>query len=108
MDAFAWFSKGGTTPLFALGAGTAALVVVLRVYYGLRIRRLERELALLRVKHGEFTQGDITTVLGQAVSLEVQGDYAGAMVLLRLIAEKSTDSGTVKLANARLEQLANS
>src|SRR5262249_20845518 len=27
MDAFAWFSRDGATPLFALGAGTAALVV---------------------------------------------------------------------------------
>ena len=107
MDAFAWFSKDGSTPLFALGVGTAALVVLLRVYYGLRIRRLQRELALLRVKSGEFTEEDIATVLSHAVSLEVQGDRESARALLRLIAEKSRDSGTVKLANARLDRLAN-
>jgi len=107
MDAFAWFSKDGSTPLFALGVGTAALVVLLRVYYGLRIRRLQRELALLRVKTGESTEEDIATVLGHAVSLEVQGDRESARALLRLIAEKSRDSGTVKLANARLDRLAN-
>ena len=93
--------------MFALGVGTAALVVLLRVCYGLRIRRLQRELALLRVKSGEFTEEDIATVLGDAVSLEVQGDRESARALLRLIAEKSRDSGTVKLANARLDRLAN-
>jgi hypothetical protein len=107
MDALASFSADGTTPLFALGAGTAALVVLLRVYYGLRIRRLQRELALLRVKSGEFTEKDIATVLGHAVSLEVRGDYERAEALLRVIAEKSADPGRVKLAKARLERLAN-
>src|SRR5262245_50049565 len=107
MDAFAWFSTNGTVPLIALTAGTAALVVLMRAYYGFRIRRLQRELALLRLRIGEFTESDIETVLGHAVSMEVRGDREGAMGLFRLIAEKSTDSGTVKLANSRIERLAN-
>jgi hypothetical protein len=106
MDVFAWFSNNGTTPLFALGAGTAALVVLLSVYYGYRIHRLQRELALLRVRIGEFTESDIDTVLRHAVSLEVRGDRERAMTLFRLVAEKSTDSGTVKLTNSCIERLA--
>jgi hypothetical protein len=106
MNAFVWFSKDGTTPLFTLGAGTAVLVLLLRVYYGLRIRRLQRELALLAVTSGAFTEGDITRILGHVVSLEVQGDREGTRALLRLIAEKSTDPGTVRLAKSRLERLA--
>jgi hypothetical protein len=105
MGTFAWLSRDGTTPLFALGAGTAALVVLLRVYYGARIRRLQRELALLRVRIGEFTECDIDTVLRHAVSLEVEGDRERATGLFRLVAEKSTDSGTVRLANSRIERL---
>jgi hypothetical protein len=106
MDAFAWFGKDGITPLFALGAGTAALVVLLRVYYGFRISRLQRELALLRVRIGEFNESDIDLVLRYAVSLEVQGDRERAVALFRLIGENSTDSETVKLANSRIERLA--
>jgi hypothetical protein len=107
MDAFAWLGKDGTTPLFALGAGTVALLVLLRVYYGFRINRLERELALLRVRIGEFNESDIDLVLRHAVSLEVQGDPERARGLFRLVAENSTDSETVKLANSRIERLAN-
>jgi hypothetical protein len=107
MDAFAWFGKNGTMPVFALGAGTAALVVLLRVYYGIRVSRLQRELALLRVRVGEFNESDIDLVLRQAVSLEVQGDRERAVELFRLIAESSTDSETVRLANSRIERLAN-
>jgi hypothetical protein len=107
MDAFARFSTNGPTPLFALGAGTAVLVVLLRVYYGFRIRRLQRELALLRVRIGEFTERDIDTILRHAVSLEVEGDRERARGLFHLIAEKSTDSGTVQLANSRIERWAN-
>lgn len=94
-------------PVFALGAGTAALVVLLRVYYGIRVSRLQRELALLRVRVGEFNESDIDLVLRQAVSLEVQGDRERAVELFRLIAESSTDSETVRLANSRIERLAN-
>ena len=93
--------------MFALGAGSAALVVLLRVYYGLRMRGLQRELALLRVKSGEFTEEDIATVLSHAVSLEVRRDDERAQALLRVVAEKSADPGTVKLAKARLDRLAN-
>jgi hypothetical protein len=102
MDAFAWFSANGPTPLFALGAGTAVLVVLMRAYYGSRVRRLERELALLRVRIGEFTERDIDAVLRHAVSLEVAGDRERAAGLFRLVAEKSADSGTVRLASSRL------
>jgi hypothetical protein len=107
MDAFAWLGKDAATPLFALGAGTAVLVVLLRVYYGFRINRLQRELALLRVRIGEFNESDIDLVLRHAVSLEVQGDRERAVELFRLIAENSTDSETVRLANSRIERLAN-
>jgi hypothetical protein len=71
MDPLAWFSKNGSTPLFALGVGTAALVVLLTLYYGFRIRRLQRELSGLRVRVGEFTESDIDIVLRHAVTLEV-------------------------------------
>ena len=107
MDPVAWFSKNGTTPLLALGVGTAALVVLLSLYYGFRIRRLQRELSGLRVRVGEFTESDIAIVLRHAVTLEVQGDRERALALFRLVAEKSTDSGTVKLANSGIERLAN-
>jgi hypothetical protein len=107
MDVFAWFSKNGTTPLLALGVGTVALVVLLRVYYGFRIHRLQREIAILRVRIGEFTESDIDVVLHHAVSLEVRGDRERAIEKFRLIAEKSADSGTVKLANTCIERLVN-
>jgi hypothetical protein len=100
-------SKEPTNGLIALGLAALGVVVALRLYHGFRMRRLQSELSRLRVIVGEFTESDIENVLRAAVSLEVQGDRDGAWALFRLVAEKSTDPRSVKLASSSMDRLSN-
>jgi len=100
-------SRDLTDGLLTVGPVAVVLAVLLRLYYGFRIRRLRQELSRLRVMVGDFSESDIENVLRDALSLEVQGDRDGALALYRLVAEKATNPENVKLANSCMERLLN-
>ena len=82
------------------------VVLVLLVIGSSRERRVQRELARLRIMVGEFSETDIDTVFRHAISFEKLGNYEKAVELLHLVADNSTDSENVRLARELLDRIA--